>query len=494
MNRKKAEITLKGEVPGPNAEKWVEAYMKHASPSTYVYPFVWDVSAWAEGPFCTDPDGNVFLDFYGHVGAAPLGYNHPRILADCGVPFDPVKTAGHDTFLAVGKEPHGSRKLNLKSAPALDFRTAADLQDMLVKLTSRFRMDMVFLVNSGAEAVSNSIKISIHKKFREVRARIGEELFSKMCQQLGIGVSDVFEGSIYSDYPFFGLAAVGAFHGRTLDVLTLTNSKPVHKEGFPAIRWVKHVDIVDSDLDLTEIVSEADLKTLILNERLAKVVYEQGRIPAELLAYIIVEPIQGEGGYRVPRTENIKALSDFANGHNALLISDEVQAGIGRTGRWWGIEHHGIVPDVIVTAKGLRVGAVISRSNNFPNEPGVISSTWAGGDIATAVGCKTLQIIEEEGLVRHAEEAGEYLMSRLRDLKQRHHLILDVRGHGLMVGIELQDTESRNDVVDFCFRNGLLMLGCGRSTIRMLPPLDVKPREMDMALKVFGEAISEISK
>jgi 4-aminobutyrate aminotransferase len=488
MNRKKAKIDIKTEIPGPNSQKWVDAYMKHAAPSTYAYPFVWDVTGWAEGPFCTDPDGNVFMDFYGHVGAAPLGYNHPRILADCGVPFDPIKTAEHDTFLSVGRDPRGPRQLPLRGNRARDFRTATDLQEMLVKLTARFRMDTVFLVNSGGEAVSNAVKISLHRKFMEVKARIGEELFAEMCHQLGIRKSDLFSG-VYADYPLFGLAARGAFHGRTLDVLTLTNSKKVHKEGFPTIRWVRHVDVVDSVLNPEDIVCETDLKTLILNKRLSRVVYEEGRIPGGLLAYVIVEPIQGEGGYRVPRTENVKALLELAHRHHALFISDEVQAGIGRSGRWWAIEHHGVAPDVIAAAKGLRVGAVISRANNFPAEPGVISSTWTGGDIAIAVGYKTLQIIEEEGLVHHAADAGQYLMGKLRSLKERHPLIEDVRGHGLMVGIELSDSDSRDRVVNGCFERGLLLLGCGDRTVRMLPPLDVRPGEMDMAVAVFEQAL-----
>jgi 4-aminobutyrate aminotransferase len=210
MKREDADISIKSALPGPNAEKWVEAYMKHAAPSTYAYPFVWDVSEWAQGPFCTDPDGNVILDFYGRVGSAPLGYYHPRLLVDCGVPFDPVKTAEHDTFLAVGPCPSGDRRLRFNGG-ARDFRTATDLQDLLVKHTSKFGMDTVFLVNSGAEAVSNSIKISIHRKFREVRSRIGDELFSRMCSQFDIGGSEVF-GELYVDYPFFGIAATGAFN------------------------------------------------------------------------------------------------------------------------------------------------------------------------------------------------------------------------------------------------------------------------------------------
>ncbi len=491
MNRKKAAIDVKTEIPGPNSQNWVEAYMKHAAPSTYAYPFVWDVTSWAQGPFCTDADGNVFIDFYGHVGAAPLGYNNPKILSDCGVPFDPVKTAEHDTFLAVGKDPFGSRNVRFKKPRASDFRTATDLQNLLVKLTSGFQMDMVFLVNSGAEAVSNAIKISIHRKFREVKARIGDELFGEMCRQLGIASSGLFT-DLYADYPLFGLAAAGAFHGRTMDVLSLTNSKKAQKEGFPTLGWVKHVDVVDSVFDPAELMCEADLKTLILNKRLGRVVHEQGRVPGELLAYIIIEPIQGEGGYKIPRTENVKVLADVAQRHNSLLISDEVQTGIGRTGHWWGIEHHGVVPDVIAVAKGLRVGAVISRGNNFPGESGVISSTWCGGEISIAVGYKTLQIIEEEGLVQNAAQSGDYLMDELRGLRREYSFIEEVRGRGLMVGIELSDADKRDRLVEICFEKGLLVLGCGKKTIRMLPPLDVRPREMDMAVAVFERALSEL--
>ncbi|MFQ6110422.1 MAG: aminotransferase class III-fold pyridoxal phosphate-dependent enzyme [Nitrospinota bacterium] len=240
IERDAATIRVSPPLPGPLAARWVEFYMKNSPPSTYVYPFVWDVSQPAQGPFCTDPDGNVFMDFYGHVASAPLGYNHPEILRRTGVPFDPIKTADHDTYLAAGPDPQVPCPLPSASEGASHFMVPAHLQARLLEISAPFEFGKVFLVNSGAEAASNAIKVACHRKYQEVRRRLGDKLWRELCRQLGVRLDGFIEG-LYEDYPLFGIAFEGAFHGRTLGVLSLSKSKRQHKEGFPSIRWVRHL-------------------------------------------------------------------------------------------------------------------------------------------------------------------------------------------------------------------------------------------------------------
>ncbi len=481
-------IDIKTEIPGPNARKWLERYEKHAAESTYCYPFVWDVTKHASGPYCSDPDGNIFLDFYGHVASAPLGYNHPKILIDCGVPFDPIKIAGHDTYIAVGSDPETCEPLSIYPY-AEDFRTATHLQEKLIEITQEFGFDRVFLVNSGAEAVENAIKISQYKKYTELKEKLASDDLEDMFRQLGIRPDATIE-DLYEDYPLFGIACTGAFHGRTLNALTHNKSKKVQKEGFPTIRWVRHVPYptVSSNMELNEIVDSRDLTTLIKSNDLARIVFEERKIPKDLLAYVITEPVLGEGGYIIPSKEKMQELYNLARHNNALFISDEIQTGLGRTGKMWAIEHFGIKPDVIASAKALRLGAVISKKENFPDRPGVLSSTWSGGEIAVAIGYKTIEIIQEEKLVENAMNMGSYLVNEFD--KYRHDsLVTEVRQIGLMIGFDFVDKETRNYVVESCFKNGLLTLGCGERTLRMLPPLNVTTKDIDEAMKVFGRIV-----
>jgi 4-aminobutyrate aminotransferase len=354
--RDRAEISVKTDLPGPNARRWLDSYRRFAAPSTYLYPFVWDVSESAEGPFCTDPDGNVFLDFYGHVASAPLGYNHPRILRDCGVPFDPIKTADHDTYLASGPDP--ALPASLPNPGGADhFLTPSHLQDRLLAAANRFGYDCVFLVNSGAEGNENAIKLATLRKFRHVRATLGYGQYHKLCQKLGIRTDPSIEG-MFEDYPFFGLAAHRGFHGRTLGALSATHSRLTQKEGFPTLRWVRHFPFNGPMEKITALVTEESLTFLLETDRLAQVIFRQGRIPKELLAYVILEPIQGEGGYVFPEGTFLRDVASFARSFGALFIADEVQTGLGRTGTGRACEQFGVFPDLMTSAKALRVGEV----------------------------------------------------------------------------------------------------------------------------------------
>lgn len=491
MTRDNAYVRVKNGLPGPKAKKWITRYLKNAAISTYIYQFVWDITKWAEGPFCTDPDGNIFLDFYSHVGSAPLGYNHPEILRDCGLFFDPIRTADHDTYIAVGEDPDLPGHIKFRGMGALDFKTSTHLQEKLLELCSDFHFDKVFFVNSGAEAVSNAMKIALRKKYVQVSEFLGPDLYREMCTQLSLKMDQVFPG-LYSDYPFFGLALDGAFHGRTMDVLSLNRSKKVHKEGYPTLHWIKHIPFNAKEFGEDEFVVFEDLEKLIKEKVLSRVIMEEGRIPYQLLAFVIVEPIQGEGGYRVSDPIFMHRLHHLAKKCQALFISDEVQAGLFRTGRVWGIENFDVKPDIIAAGKALRLGAVLSRSDIFPPERGAISSTWGGGVYEAAVGYKTIEISQKYNLMEHALRMGDYFMNELQKMHRIYPFIVDIRGKGLMIGLELDTPALRDVVVQRCFEKGLLILGCGQKTLRFLPPIDVRPREVDLGLAVLDRVFKNI--
>jgi 4-aminobutyrate aminotransferase len=222
------------------------------------------------------------------------------------------------------------------------------------------------------------------------------------------------------------------------------------------------------------------------------------------VAAIIVEPIQGEGGYVVPPDEFIQGLAKIAAKHGMLLIADEVQSGFGRTGKMFGIEHFGVQPDIVVAAKGiasgLPMGVTIARQDVMDWPVGAHSNTFGGNPVAAAAALATIKLVEG-GLMQNAAEVGGYLQERLRDLAKRHSLIGDVRGHGMMIGVELvrdrqtkeRATTERDDVVMAAFRRGLLVLAAGASTIRFSPPLVLSREEADTAARILGEALAEVS-
>jgi 4-aminobutyrate aminotransferase len=186
-------------------------------------------------------------------------------------------------------------------------------------------------------------------------------------------------------------------------------------------------------------------------------------------------------------------VSRVAKENNIPLICDEIQTGMGRTGRWWACEHFGIVPDIIASAKALRVGATLGRREMFPQDPMRISSTWGEGNaISSAIGYRTIAIIQEENLLDNAREMGHYFLEGLRTLQQRHHAIFDPRGLGLMLAFSVENEGWRNQIIQRAFQKGLLLTGCGFESIRILPPLDVKKREIDLALEIMDRALTEV--
>lgn len=306
------------DLPGERAREWVTYHHRFAAPSTYVYEFVWDVSREAVGPFCTDVDGNVLLDFTSHVAAAPLGYNNPAIRErlEAFDLVDPLKIAGQDFYVSGGGPPDD---------PELPGPT--QLMDRLVAMTDQYDMDRVFLSNSGAEAVENAIKI---------------------CYAAGGHRGFTFDG---------------AFHGRTLGALSLNRSKAVHRTGFPEIPGVISVPYPTTDEEYDTRWRTDGPGGNVIADALHP---DRGVIDPNEVAYVIIEPIQGEGGYRVAHPEFARDLEALRERYGLRVIADEIQSGLGRTGELWAVDHLELTPDVIASGKGLRVGATILGPTCFP--------------------------------------------------------------------------------------------------------------------------------
>ena len=430
------------ELPGPEARTLVEYHHRTAAPSTYVYEFVWDTSAPAAGPFCTDIDGNILMDLTGQVGAMPLGYNNPKVLeplAEFDL-VDPLKIAGQDFYLPATGVPGSDA----------DIPGPADLMDRLVDITG-YGMDTVFLSNSGAEAIENALKITY----------------------------DYTRGK-------YAITCEGAFHGRTLGALSLNRSKEVYRRYYPEIPGVHDIPFC-TDRHCTADTCDCGFffsETSALRQMLQP---ESGYVNPEEVAALILEPIQGEGGYRFPSDAFMEEISACCTEFDVPLIVDEVQTGVGRTGEWWATDHYPIEPDVIASAKGLRVGATISRSDVFPKEKSRISSTWGAGDvIAAAQGVATLDAIERHDLMSNATERGRQFREVLADADVPG--MVDVRGKGLMLAVEYDSKERRDDIQESTFKHGLLTIGCGKRTLRLLPPLDVTEREIRLGADLLAEA------
>jgi 4-aminobutyrate aminotransferase len=436
------------EVPGDRAQATATYHHRNAADSTYVCEFVWDYTEPAIGPFCTDVDGNVLLDFTAHVGAMPLGYNNPKVL-DPLAEFDlvdPLKIAGQDFYLpATGVE--GSDA---------DLPGPADLMDRLTDISSQYDMDTVFLSNSGAEAMENALKITFdhtHGKY-----------------------------TITTD---------GAFHGRTLGALSLNRSKGKYRKHFPEIAGVEDMPYC-TDRSCTRETCDCGF-FFDDTSRLQRILDpETGYVDPDQVAALVLEPFQGEGGYRPPSEAFMNEVADLCGRHDVPLVVDEVQSGLGRTGEWWASDHYAIQPDAIASAKGLRVGATISREEVFPDERGRISSTWGAGDIVdSAQGVATIDAIHEYGLLDTATERGRQMQELLAEADLPG--VTDIRGKGLMLAVEFDSTTRRDAIQEEAFANGFVTIGCGERTLRLLPPLDVTEREVHLGVDMLTEAAHAVA-
>jgi 4-aminobutyrate aminotransferase len=294
----------------------------------------------------------------------------------------------------------------------------------------------------------------------------------------------------------------GAFHGRTMGALSLTASKPQQKRRFaPLVPGVTHVRYPYVYRGCTGGPEEQEAFSLDCARSIEEKLFKT-TVPPEEVAAIFIEPIQGEGGF-IPAPANfLRELRAICDRHGILLVADEVQCGCGRTGKWWAIEHSGVEPDIVCTAKGiasgLPLGICMTRAEIMDWVPGSHASTFGGNPVSIAAALVTMDIIEREGL-RNAATIGEFMLERVRGWKQSHATVGDVRGRGLMIGIELVKDKAtrepvsqlRNRVELLAFERGLVVLGCGESSLRLSPPLIVTKEEATVALDILEEALAQ---
>jgi len=274
------------------------------------------------------------------------------------------------------------------------------------------------------------------------------------------------------------IAFHSSFHGRTMGALSLTSSKPIQRKGFgPLVPGVTHVPYGNHNY-LENVV----LKTTV---------------NASEVAAIIVEPIQGEGGYIVPPADFLPGLEKIARKHGILLIADEVQSGMGRTGKMFAFEHFDFHPDIVALAKGIAsgmpLGVTIARAEVMKWEPGAHASTFGGNPVCLAAALETVRLLEEQYMA-NAAAVGDFLQRKLQQTLKGHKSVIDVRGRGLMIGVEIKTHELRDRIINECFNRGLLVLGAGPSTVRLSPPLIIDEEQATFAAETFAEAIAALEK
>jgi 4-aminobutyrate aminotransferase len=434
---------LAGPLPGPKAKAAVEADTRWISPSyTRSYPLV---AKRGRGVRVEDVDGNEFLDFAAGIAVVSTGHCHPEVVA------------------AIQKQ-----AAELIHISGTDFYNEP-LTDLAEKLSAVAPMPgphKFFYGNSGAEAIECALKVA---RYHTGRQHI--------------------------------IAFLGAFHGRTMGALSLTGSKPQQKRRFaPLVPGVTHIPYPNVYRACKGDTQEQEAFSLgcarYLEERIFKTI-----APPEEVAAIFVEPIQGEGGYVVAPTNFMRELRAVCDRHGILLVADEVQSGAGRTGKWWAIEHTGVEPDIVCMAKGIAsgmpLGVCMTRADVMDWVPGSHASTFGGNPVSIASALATIEILKREA-IGNAARVGSVMMQRLQGWMKTHPMVGDVRGRGLMIGIELvQDKGTRepagavrNRVETFAFERGLMVLGCGESSIRLCPPLIVTEDEAMVALDILEEALT----
>ena len=401
---------VKTSLPGPKSKNILDKLKRLNGNITPPYPFV--ISKNSLNCYIKDIDNNVFLDFSSQIASSPLGYNHSDIKSILKNIPNPIKFAGQDFTIPEHKE----------------------LLEELLSITPK-NLNAAFLINSGAEAVENSIKVCMRKRPKTK----------------------------------FGIYFEGSFHGGTLGALSLTSSKAIYTKNYLKIPTKK--------LPFNE---EAP-------EKLLKIIKQSS---SDKIGFIIIEPIQGEGGYNVASKKMIKKIRQITKEYDIPLVSDEVQSGMGRTGEWWAVENFNIAPDVMSAAKALQVGATIANRKKFPNEHGAISSTWGGGHLLDLIiGREIIKTIKKRNLLDNIRKQGSYLKKRLLELN-----ILNSRGIGLMQAFDLSSVEIRNNLVVESLKNGLVGLGCGKKGIRLIPPYIIQKNQIDQAIEILDKSLKIISK
>jgi 4-aminobutyrate aminotransferase len=435
--------SLEGPLPGPRAAAIMARDRSVLSPSyTRGYPLVIERG---EGAMVTDVDGNRFLDFNAGIAVVSTGHCHPQVvraIQDQAAKF--LHMSGTDFY----------------------YENMVQLAEKLAALAPGGHTRRVYFGNSGTEAMEAAIKMA--------RYYTGRDKF---------------------------IAFLGAFHGRTMGSLSLTARRPVQRHGFgPFMPGVHHVPYAycyrcaygktpdKCAVECAQVIEEQLLKTIL---------------PADEVAAIVVEPVQGEGGYIVPPAKFLEELERIAHRHGMLLIFDEVQAGMGRTGKFFAAEHSGVAADIFTVAKGIASGmpisATVARAEIMNWPPGAHASTFGGNPVSIAAALTTIELLEQE-LVDNAARMGAYMMDRMSTWPARFPLVGDVRGLGLMLGIELvkdqvtkeRASEERDKIVDMAFERGLLILGAGENTLRLSPPLVITKDQADFAMETLEDCLREM--
>jgi len=430
------------DLPGPKAQALLARDAQVVSPSyPRDYPFVMDYGRGAE---VWDVDGNCFIDFAAGIAVTSTGHAHPNVV-------QAIKDAT-DNFLHISSDYY--HELQVK------------LGEKMSEIAPMDEPALSFFTNSGTESVEGAIKLA--------RYVTGRQRF---------------------------IGFLGGFHGRTMGSLSFTASKYTQQDGFfPPMPGVTHVPYPNN---YRPVLAGKDQGEAVLNY-IENVLF-QHNVPAAEVAGILVEPIQGEGGYIVPPDSFLPGLRDLCDRHGLLLIADEVQSGMGRTGKMFAVEHWGVQPDIITTAKGIAsgmpIGTVTARRSIMEQWPrGAHGNTYGGNPICCAAALATIDLVQQEYMA-NAARMGEYLLGKMNELAQRYPMIGEVRGKGLMIGMEfVKDQAGKEpakqfvaDLIHEAFYNGLLLLPCGASTIRFMPPLMLTQDLANEAMEIMETSIKAVA-
>jgi 4-aminobutyrate aminotransferase len=430
-------------LPGPNAARIVADDDRLISPSyTRSYPMV---AKRGRGVRVEDVDGNEFVDFAAGIAVTSTGHCHPEVVkAIQDQAAELIHISGTDFY----------------------YESLVTLSERLSAIAPMPGPHRFYYGNSGAEAVECALKLA---RYHTGRQNI--------------------------------IAFFGAFHGRTMGALSLTASKPQQRRRFaPLVPGVTHVRYPYAYRGCSGGPQAEDAFALGCARYIEEKLFKTTLAPEEVAA-IFVEPIQGEGGYVVAPTIFMQELRRICDKYGILLVADEVQSGAGRTGKWWAIEHTGVQPDIVCMAKGIAsgmpLGVCMTRAEIMDWKPGSHASTFGGNPVSIAAALATMDILDREGIA-NAAKIGDQMLEQLRNWPAKHPIVGEVRGRGLMIGIEIvKDQQSRevaglwrDRIVELAFERGLLILGCGETSIRLAPPLIVNQHEAAIALEILEECVT----
>jgi len=429
--------------PGPLARKLIEQDEKILSGSlTRSVPLVGEK---AEGMYIEDPDGNVFMDFGSGIAVTALGHRHPIVV-------EAVKKQ-LDKLIFVNS-------LDYYSPPQVEYA------EKICSLTPGKFAKKIFFTNSGSESVEAAIKIAKAHNRRP-----------------------------------YGIGYINGFHGRTMGAISFTTTNVEGRRGFapmyPIAQFVPYPYCYRCMFNREYPSCGMECMNYLTDIMFKKI------LPPDEVSFIILEPIQGSGGYIVPPKEFFTKLRKICDEHGIILIADEVQTGFGRTGKMFACEHFDLEPDIITLSKafahGLPAGAAIAKAEIMDWDPGAHEGTLNGGPVIMEAAKAVLKVINEEELVKNAEKMGIYLKEKLQKLMEKYSVIGDIRGLGLMVGVEFIETEAkvpakklRDKLIQLAFEQGLLLLGAGVSSIRLAPPLIVKEKEIDIAINIIDNCLRKL--